>query len=150
VADGTSFRAQESHRAAQELADVAKLLSGLMSQFKIRRKESRVELALPVLLGMADGKGHPVEQQVRTIDISRQGALVQGFRGIVRAGKFVSLSRKNKKQQFRVAWVGAQGTPEAGQIGLSAVDPLSGFWDDLLDGRELPADEPTKSLPAHA
>ena len=150
VADGTSFRAQESQRAAQELADVAKLLSGLMSQFKIRRKESRIELALPVLLSMADDKGHPVEQQVRTIDISRQGALVQGFRGIIRTGKIVSLSRKNKKQQFRVAWVGAQGSAQADQIGLSAVDPMSGFWDDMLEATQAPAEERAKSLAAHA
>jgi methyl-accepting chemotaxis protein len=150
VADGTSFRAQESQRAAQELADVAKLLSGLMSQFKIRRKESRVELALPVMLALTDAKGHPVEQRVTTIDISRQGALVKGFRGTLRTGKFVSLSRKNKKQDFRVAWVGAQGTPEAGEIGLSAVDPLSGFWDDVLEGQQPPEDEPAKSLAAHA
>lgn len=149
VADGTSFRAQESQRAAQELADVAKLLSGQMSQFKIKRKESRVQIALPVLLTMTDAKGHPVEQQVTTIDISRQGALAQGFHGIIRTGKFVSLSRKNKKQEFRVAWVGAEGTGEAGQIGLSAVDPMSGFWDDVLEGRERPV-EPARSLAAHA
>jgi methyl-accepting chemotaxis protein len=149
VADGTSFRAQESQRAAQELADVAKLLSGQMSQFKIKRKESRVQIALLVLLTMTDAKGHPVEQQVTTIDISRQGALAQGFHGIIRTGKFVSLSRKNKKQEFRVAWVGAEGTGEAGQIGLSAVDPMSGFWDDVLEGRERPV-EPARSLAAHA
>ena len=37
VADGTSFRAQESQRSAQELSEVAKLLSGLMAQFTIKR-----------------------------------------------------------------------------------------------------------------
>ncbi len=150
VADGTSYRAQESQRAAQELADVAKLLSGLMSQFKIRRKESRVDLALPVLLTMKDAKGHPVEQQVMTIDISRQGALLQGFRGIIRTGAFVSLSRNHKKQNFRVAWVGAKGTPKAGEIGLSASDPMSGFWDDVLEGQEQPAVRAAQSLAAHA
>jgi methyl-accepting chemotaxis protein len=170
VADGTSFRAQESQRAAQELADVAKLLSGLMSQFKIKRKESRVQLALPVLLTVSDAKGNPVEQRVTTIDISPQGALVKGFRGVIRTGKLVSLSRNNKKQEFRVAWAGAQSTPQAGEIGLSAADPMSGFWDDVLDAQNRPghdrpeqdrpaqgrpeqdrrAEEPAKSLAAHA
>jgi hypothetical protein len=106
VADGTSFRAQESQRAAQELADVAKLLSGLMSQFKIKRRDARIDLSLPVRVTVTDAKGNPAEQQVTTVDISRQGALIRGFRGEVRTGKILSLSRNNKKQEFRVAWVG--------------------------------------------
>jgi methyl-accepting chemotaxis protein len=148
VADGTSFRAQESQRAAQELSEVAKLLSGLMAQFKIKRRDARVELALPVLLTTTDTKGHPVEQQVTTIDISRQGALLRGFRGELRTGKIVWLTREDKTQEFRVAWVGPKGTPKAGQIGLSAVDPPSPFWDDVLQGREGPA--AARSMAAHA
>jgi methyl-accepting chemotaxis protein len=150
VADGTSHRAQESQRAAQELADVAKLLSGLMSQFRIKRRDSRVDFSLPVMLTTTDANGHPVEQRITTLDISRQGALVQGFKGNIRVGKIVSLSRNDKKQEFRVAWLGAKGTPTEGQIGLSAVDPNLGFWDDVLEARDRPSDEPVRSLAAHA
>jgi methyl-accepting chemotaxis protein len=150
VADGTSFRAQESQRSAQELSEVAKLLSGLMAQFKIKRRDARVELAVPVMLTIADAKGHPKEQEVQTIDISRHGVLVEGFRGVIRKGKMVFLTRKNKKQEFRVAWAGAKGTPKAGQIGLSAVNPEASIWDDVLPGRELPAVEAApRSLAAH-
>jgi methyl-accepting chemotaxis protein len=155
VADGTSFRAQESQRSAQELSEVAKLLSGLMAQFKIKRKDARVDLALPVLLTVTDAKGHPTEEEVKTIDISRHGVLVRGFHGTVRKGKIVTLTRKNKTQEFRVAWAGPKGTPKEGQIGLSAVDPMTSIWNDLLQGRERPAAEaaqipPVKSLAAHA
>jgi len=150
VADGTSFRAQESQRAAQELSEVAKLLSGLMAQFKIKRRDVRVEVALPVLLTTTDTKGRPVEQQVTTIDISRQGALLRGFRGALRTGKIVWLTRNDKTQEFRVAWVGPKGTPKAGQIGLSAVDPPSPFWDDVLQGRERPAAEAGRAMAARA
>ena len=149
VADGTSFRAQESQRAAQELADVAKLLSGLMSQFRIKRRDARVDLSLPVRVTVTDTKGHPAEQQVTTVDISRQGALIRGFRGEVRTGKIVTLSRNHKKQEFRVAWVGKKRTPQAGEIGLSAVDPMSGFWDDVLLAREREG-AAAHSLAAHA
>jgi methyl-accepting chemotaxis protein len=147
VADGTSFRAQESQRSAQELSEVAKLLSGLMAQFKIKRRDARVELATPVLLTTTDAKGHPVEQQVTTIDVSLQGALVRGFRGTVRKGKIVFLTRKNRKQEFRVAWAGAKGTPKAGQVGLSVVHPGASIWDDVLQGRERLAD--SRSMAAH-
>jgi hypothetical protein len=147
VADGTSTLAQESQTAAQELAEVAKLLSGLMAQFKIKRRDSRVEIAVPVLLTITEAKGPSVEQQVTTIDVSRQGALVQGFCGSIRMGKTVSLTRSNKTHEFRVAWVGAKDTPTAGQLGLSAVDPNSSFWDDVLEATGPPPAEPLRSVP---
>lgn len=46
---------------------------------------------------------------MNTIDISRKGVSVQGFRGTLRTGAIVFLARKNKKQEFRVAWAGPQG-----------------------------------------
>ena len=39
AADGTSARAQESHKAAQDLAEVAAQLSSLMGQFKVTGRE---------------------------------------------------------------------------------------------------------------
>jgi methyl-accepting chemotaxis protein len=152
VADGTLFRAQESQRAAQELSEVAKLLSGLMSQFKIKRCDTRHEATMPVMLTMTDSKGHPLEQEVKTIDISRHGVLVEGFHGTVRKGKMVFLTRKNKKQEFRVAWAGPKGTPKEGQIGLSAVNPASSIWDDVLDRRTGASPNPTpeQARSAHA
>ena len=152
MADGTSFRAQESQRAAQELSEVATLLSGLMHQFKIKRRDSRNGLVVPVTLIMIDRNGRSVEQEVNTIDISRKGVSVQGFRGTLRNGAIVFLSRKNKKQEFRVAWAGPKGTPTEGQVGLSAINPASEFWNDVLDTHtEKSADiVPGQSRAAHA
>jgi hypothetical protein len=118
-----------------------------MAQFKIKRRDSRVEIALPVLLTVTEAKGSSVEQQVTTIDVSRQGALVQGFLGSIRMGRTVSLTRLNKTHEFRVAWVGAKDTPTAGQLGLSAVDPNSSFWDDVLEATGPPRVEPLRSAP---
>jgi methyl-accepting chemotaxis protein len=148
VAEGTSFRAQESQRAAQELAEVAKLLGQLMGQFKIKRRDPRVEVTVPVLLTTTDAKGHAQEYQVTTINISRQGALVEGFRGTIRTGKVVLLTRMGKKEEFRVAWVGTKGTSEAGQIGLSVEDPNSSFWDSLLPSRQQPSVQPRLAMAA--
>jgi methyl-accepting chemotaxis protein len=47
AAGGTSARAQDSLKAAQELAAIASQLSGLMAQFKIERVEPRSGVALP-------------------------------------------------------------------------------------------------------
>jgi methyl-accepting chemotaxis protein len=131
AADGTSARAQESHKAAQVLTEVASQLSTLMAQFKIERRDPRIEVALPVLLTGIDVNGAPVEQEVMTINISRRGALLEGFQGTLRVGDQVFLGRLQKKEPFLVAWVGGKDKP-AGQVGVSAVDASSSFWDDVL------------------
>jgi methyl-accepting chemotaxis protein len=149
VADGASFRAQESQRAAQELADVAKMLGDLMGQFRIKRRDSRIDFSVPVTLTTADAKGHPIEQKVITIDISRQGALVKGFRGEMRTGRVVTLSRLNRQQEFRVAWVGEPGSATEDQMGLSSVNAAA-FWGDLLEGKERRTLDTPAAMAAHA
>jgi methyl-accepting chemotaxis protein len=150
VADGTSFRAQESQRAAEELAEVAKLLGRLMAQFKIKRRDVRLQVALPVIVITNDAKGHPVEQEATTLDVSRYGALLQGVKGQIRRGMTISLSRMKRQQRFRVAWVGEARSLKAGQMGLSAVDPPTSFWDDVLMAGDQPAERATRTVAAHA
>lgn len=150
VAEGTSFRAQESQRSAQELAEVAQLLGRLMGQFKIKRQSSRMEIALPVTLITTDDKGQRKEHRVTTIDISWQGTQLKGFREKIRKGKIVSLARHGKQQEFRVAWVGIKGTAKAGLLGLSAVDPVPSIWDDLLQPTQQSAGSVTPlAMAAH-
>ena len=63
---------------------------------------------------------------------------MKGFHGILREGDKISLARLQKKEPFLVAWVGGKDKP-AGQIGVSAIDSNSSFWDDVLEGREASA-----------
>ena len=149
VAEGTSFRAQESQRSAQELAEVAKLLGQLMAQFKIKRRDPRVGMPLKVLLTTTDAKGNPHEQQVSTINVSRNGALLEGFKGTIRTGQIVSLTRMGKKETFRVAWVDEK-SKSTSQIGVSAENPNSSFWDDVLSAREQTSSTPMLAMSAHA
>lgn len=110
-----------------------------MAQFKIeRRDDRRLDIALPVLLTGIAVNGHPVKQEVMTINISRQGALLEGVHEILRAGDKVFLSRLQKKEQYLIAWVGGKDKP-AGQIGVSAVDADNAFWDDVLGAAKHPA-----------
>ena len=68
-----------------------------------------------------------------TVNISRRGALLDGIHGMLRLGDKISLARLHKKEEFRVAWVGGENTPAAGQIGVAAVDPNTSFWDEVLE-----------------
>jgi hypothetical protein len=133
AADGTLSRAQESQKAAQELAEIAVQLSSLMRHFKIERRDRRIEIALPVRLTAIAVNGDPLEQEVITIDVSPQGASLRGIQAGPRVGDQVSLARSGKREQFLVAWVGAENTPKTGQIGVSAVDPASSFWTDVVE-----------------
>jgi len=135
AAEGTLARAQESQKAAQEMASVATQLISLMRQFKVERRDRRIKISLPVRLTATDASGNPLDQEVMTIDVSQQGALLEGIRGKLRLGSRVSLARLQKLEQFLIAWAGKEDTPGAGQIGVSAVDPASTFWTDVIEAQ---------------
>jgi hypothetical protein len=108
-------------------------LNDLRAQRLGKRRDPRIDLALPVLLTGIDVSGRPLDQRVMTVNISRRGALLEGIHGMLRLGDKISLSRLHKKEEFRVAWVGSDDTPAAGQIGVAAVDPNTTFWDEVLE-----------------
>ncbi len=134
AANGTSTRAQESERAAQDLASIAAELSKLMGQFKIERRDPRIDVSLPVRLTGTDVTGVLLDQEVVTINISRQGALLKGVRGKLGPGRNISLARQHKQEQFQVEWAGGENTAGAGQIGVCAANSNSSFWDDVIAG----------------
>jgi methyl-accepting chemotaxis protein len=132
AADGTSTRAQESEKAAKDLAAIAAELSVLMRQFKIERRDARIDMSLPVRLIATDINGAALEEDVTTINISRRGALLRGIRGKLRVGSKVSLARQHRQEEFHVEWVGEGNTLRTGQIGVSALNSTSSFWNDVL------------------
>ena len=112
---------------------VEQLLNDLRAQRLGKRRDPRIELALPVLLSGTDVSGRPLDQRVMTVNISRRGALLDGIHGMLKPGDIISLARMHKKEQFRVAWVGGEETPAAGQIGVAAVDSNTSFWYEVLE-----------------
>ena len=67
-------------------------------------------------------------QTVTTRNISQQGALLDGLQVKLSPGSIVSLTYRDRKGRFRVAWVGGPNTPKAGQIGVIAFDTSISFW----------------------
>jgi methyl-accepting chemotaxis protein len=135
AADGTLTRAQITQTAAHDLASIATRLSVLMRQFKIERSDRRYNVSVAVTLNATDVDGRAIEQEVMTIDISKRGAHLKGLRGLPHSGTVVTLSRLGKREQFAIAWVGAKNSERAGQIGLSAVNPATSFWNDLIEAQ---------------
>ncbi len=140
AADGTLNRAQDSEKAAQELAAIAAELSGLMAQFRIERRDSRVSVVIPVRLTATDSDGRTFDQEVMTVNVSPQGCLLKGVYKKIERGSRVTLARQNRQEDFMVVWLGEENTPMAGQLGISTIDPHSTFWNDVL--RQHQASEP--------
>lgn len=107
-------------------------LSDLRAQRLGKRRDPRVDVAVPVLLTGMDESGRPLNQRVTTMNISRRGAQLEGVHGRLHPGDRVALTRGRKKEMFRVAWVGAEDSPVDGQIGVSSVEANSNFWDEIL------------------
>ena len=107
--------------------------SDLRAQRLGKRRDPRIDVALPVLLTGVDVSGRPLSQRVMTVNISRRGALLEGIHGELKFGDKISLTRSGKKEEFRVAWVRDADTPEGARIGVAAVDQNTTFWDKILD-----------------
>jgi methyl-accepting chemotaxis protein len=145
----TTQGATDSHKASQQLVENSALLRRLIEQFTIGRRDPRVAVALPVQLSGRDAEGRPLNQEVTTINISYRGALLKGVGAVLRPGATVSLGRLNKKEDFRVAWMGAPNTADASLVGVAQVDEDSLFWSDVLAARSS-SGEGTDTAPANS
>jgi methyl-accepting chemotaxis protein len=132
AAESTTRGATGTQEASKKLVKTSALLRGQIDHFKIGRRDPRIEVALAVQLTGSDASGHLLDEKVMTINISVRGALLTNIRGALKRGQTVSLSRLDKKEEFRVAWAGEQGT-SGGQAGVAPVDPDSSFWNDVLE-----------------
>jgi hypothetical protein len=73
-----------------------------------------------------------------TTNVSRSGVLLKGVPAKLTVGDIIGLRpAEGKKQRFRVIWIGAAGTSDAGKVGLQAVEKGDWIW----DGIRLPADD---------
>ncbi len=112
--------------------EAEQFLSDLRAQRLGNRLDPRVEIALPVLLAGTDVKGRPLDQRVMTVNVSRRGALLEGIHGMLSEGDKISLARGRKKEEFLVAWVADDKSAAGARIAVTALDPNSSFWDDVL------------------
>ncbi len=108
-------------------------LNDLRAQRLGKRRDPRIDRALPVLLTGTDVGGRPLDQRVVTVNISRRGAMLEGIHGMLNAGDQIFLERLHHREQFRVAWVTGDAAMPSGKIGVAAVDPNTSFWSDVLE-----------------
>jgi len=97
-----------------------------------QRREPRTQISLPVRIFGTDVNGRLFSENVMTVDISREGACLDGVKAEIKAGEIVGLTQGTNKGRFTVMWVGQQGSPQQGKIGLQNLAPQKPLWDMVL------------------
>lgn len=82
-----------------------------------------------------DSSGHAVNVSAWTVNVSHHGARVRGVKDWSEPGETVGIRCGLEKARFRIVWVGADGTPHEGEIGLLCIDAGKYIW-----GVEAPED----------
>src|SRR6266849_6060081 len=108
----------------------AKLLLGdtVFLMHKSSRQEPRVPKTLRVIVKGTDSKGHPFAQSAYTVDLSQDGARLDGVGFLTSPGQTIEVRRLWRKARFRVVWIGQVGTTESNQVGLFGLQAEKNIW----------------------
>jgi hypothetical protein len=94
-----------------------------------RRRSRRVAAFLTVRIWGVDAKSMPFTQHVQVRNISDRGAVLHGMIRPVRAGEILQVQHDEDQAEFRVVWVGKQGTRRQGEIGVESLSSEPFIWD---------------------
>jgi hypothetical protein len=85
------------------------------------RRSSRIQIRIPVLVTgkLADGK--PFVQEALVLTVSKFGARIKADVKLTVGGEVRIETKRQGGALFRVVWVGAEGTPRAGEFGVEYV-----------------------------
>lgn len=92
------------------------------------RRHPRTPKTLRVVVKGTDAKGHPFKQTAYTIDLSHDGARLDGVGFLTSPGQTIEVRRLWRKKNFRVIWIGQVGTSESNQIGVYGLQSEKDIW----------------------
>jgi hypothetical protein len=93
------------------------------------RREPRTSIAIPVRIFGTDRDGRMFSENVTTLDVSQTGVKLGGVKASLRVDETIGLAYGKNRVQFRVRWVGIEGTASAGMLGLLNQMPGKPLWD---------------------
>jgi hypothetical protein len=100
------------------------------------RKKPRVPKSLKVVVKGKDSEGRAFTQSAFTVDLSQDGARLNGVGLLTATGQTIEVRRFWRKANFRVVWVGKIGTAESNQVGLFALNSGKNIWNVELPGAQ--------------
>jgi hypothetical protein len=97
------------------------------SFWRMDRREIRILKPMRVSVRGKDRTGHKFSQSAMALDISKQGARLDGVGYLTWPGEVIEVKRGWRTARFRVVWVGDMG-PQAGQAGIFLLEPGKNIW----------------------
>jgi hypothetical protein len=139
----------KSSRAVQEVR-VASMETGVEGELKVglgfkqpildfwkkTRKTPRIPKTLRVVVKGGDAEGDYFIQSAYTVDLSQEGARLDGVGLLTTPGQIIEIRRLWRKAKFRVVWTGQMGSTESNQIGVFRLQPEKDIWRVPLPGEE--------------
>lgn len=101
------------------------------------RRKPRVSKTVRVQVRGKDANGRDFAQTAFTVDLSQDGARLDGVGMLTSPGQTIQVRRLWRKAKYRVVWVGQIGTAESNQVGLFALESGKNIWN-----LKLPASQP--------
>ena len=92
------------------------------------RRKPRVPKSMRVVVKGTDSKGHRFAQSAYTVDLSQDGARLEGIGFLTSPGQTIEVRRYWRKANFRVIWIGQVGTKEANQVGVFSLQSDRNIW----------------------
>jgi hypothetical protein len=97
--------------------------------WKKTRRNPRIPEKVRVIVKGRDHNGHPFVQTSYTIDVSENGARLDGLGYLTRQGETIEVKRRWRgKARFRVVWIGQVGMEQSNQIGICSLDEDKNIW----------------------
>jgi hypothetical protein len=105
------------------------------------RSKPRVAKSFRVVVKGQDAHGRSFKQSAFTVDVSKDGARLDGVSMMAFPGQTVEVRRLWRKAHYRVVWVGQVGGAQANQVGLYSLNSGKNIWNlklpDTLDSQLL-------------
>lgn len=102
------------------------------------RRKPRFTKMFRVKVQGTDANGRKFAQTAFTVDLSQDGARLDGVGMLTSPGQTVEIRRLWRKAKYRVVWVGQIGTAESNQVGLFSLESGKNIWN-----LRLPTTEPS-------
>jgi hypothetical protein len=96
--------------------------------WKKSRKKARIPKTFRVIVKGTDPNGHPFAQSAYTVDLSQEGARLDGIGFLTSPGQTIEVRRRWRKARFRVVWIGQVGTSESNQVGVFGLQAEKDIW----------------------
>lgn len=74
-----------------------------------------------------------------TYEVSLLGARLASLPAVTKVGQVVWMQRQNRRAKYKVIWIGEDGTSQAGQIGVEAMEPATVIWENEIKARIMSA-----------